>query len=152
MAPLIVMMFAWVVFRLVGGAGVLAAAASWPGSLRLALAAMFVFTASSHFVPRTRPDLIRMVPPGLPKPGLLVTITGVLEFLGAFGLLVPSMVRPAAYALIALLAALFPANIYAARMRLMIAARPAMPLIIRLPLQLFWMGALWWVAHGDGAA
>jgi hypothetical protein len=27
-----------------------------------------------------------------------------------------------------------------------------MPLIIRLPLQLFWMGALWWVAHGDGAA
>jgi len=30
-------------------------------------------------------------------------------------------------------------------MHLQVAGRPATPLVIRLPLQLFWMGALWWV-------
>jgi uncharacterized membrane protein len=43
---------------------------------------MFAFTAISHFYSRTRPDLVRMVPAGLPAPGLLVTITGILELLG----------------------------------------------------------------------
>jgi len=43
------------------------------GALSFALAAMFVFTAVSHFHPRTRPDLIRMVPASLPAPELLVT-------------------------------------------------------------------------------
>jgi uncharacterized membrane protein len=50
--------------------------------------------------------------------------------------------------LIALLIAMFPANVYAARMHLTVVGRPAMRLAIRLPLQLFWIGALWWVARG----
>ena len=50
---------------------------------------MFVFTAVSHFHPRARPDLIRMVPASLPAPAVLVTATGMLELLGAVGLLVP---------------------------------------------------------------
>jgi len=49
--------------------------------------------------------------------------------------------------LIALLIAMFPANIRAARMHLMVAGRPAMALSLRLPLQLFWIGALAWVAR-----
>jgi uncharacterized membrane protein len=151
MVPLIVMVVGWLVFRALGSVG-LEAAASWTAALRFALALMFVFTASSHFHPRTRPELLRMVPPNLPSPGFLVTITGVLEFLGAIGLLVPAVVRLAACALMALLVALFPANIHAARAQLTVAGRPATPLILRLPLQAFWIAALWWVARNWNAS
>jgi len=145
MAPLIVMLAAWLVARWIGLTGVWPQADSWSRALRIALAAMFVFTAVSHFHPRTRPDLVRMVPASLPVPALLVTATGVLEVLGAIGLLVPQALPAAAYGLIALLVAMFPANVHAAREGLMIAGRRATPLLWRLPLQLFWIAALWWV-------
>jgi uncharacterized membrane protein len=139
------MLVGWLIARAIGSADVWPAADSWSGALRIALAAMFVFTAVSHFHPRTRPDLIRMVPASLPAPALLVTATGVLEFIGAIGLLVPQALPAAAYGLIALLMAMFPANIHAAREGLVIAGRRAMPLVWRLPLQVFWIAALWWV-------
>jgi uncharacterized membrane protein len=146
MIPFIVMVVGCVAFRLLGAAGLFPAAGSWPGALRFALALMFVFTGAAHFVPRGRAEMARMVPPRLPQPELLVTITGIFELLGAVGLVVPGLVRASAYGLIALLVALFPANVHAARRRLMVAGRPAMPLALRLPLQLVWIGALWWVA------
>src|SRR5215470_13335756 len=65
MAPLIVMLVGWLVARSIGAVSVWPPADSWSGALRFALAAMFLFTAGSHFHPRTRPDLIRMVPPSL---------------------------------------------------------------------------------------
>jgi uncharacterized membrane protein len=145
MAPLIVMLVGWLVARSIGAAGVWPPANSWTGALRFALAAMFLFTAVSHFHPRTRPDLVRMVPAGLPAPALLVAATGVFEMLGAIGLLVPQALPWAAYGLMALLVAMFPANVHAARQELMVAGRRAMPLPTRLPLQLFWIAALWWV-------
>lgn len=149
MVPLIVMLAAWLGFRVLGSAGLVDAATSWAGALRFGLAAMFLFTALSHFLPRTRPDLVRMVPRLLPKPELLVTVTGILEFAGAVGLLVPALVRPASYCLMALLAAMFPANVHAAQAKLVVAGRPATPLSVRLPLQLFWIAALWWVARAS---
>jgi uncharacterized membrane protein len=145
MAPLIVMLVSWLVARSIGAVSVWPLADSWSGALRFALAAMFAFTAGSHFHPRTRPDLIRMVPTSLPAPALLVTATGVLELIGAIGLLVPRALTGAASALIALLVAMFPANVHAARKELVIAGRRAMPLVWRVPLQLFWIAALWWV-------
>ena len=150
MAPLIVMATAWILFRVLGAAGLLGAAGSWSGALRFALASMFVFTALAHFFPRTRPDLVRMVPSAFPAPGLLVTVTGILELLGAAGLLMPALVRTSAYALMLLLVAMFPANVHAARKKLRVAGRPATRLIIRLPLQLFWIGALAWIARSSG--
>lgn len=146
MAPLVVMIVGWLGFRLLGEMGALSGGDTWTGALRYALAAMFLFTAGSHFAPRTRQDLVRMVPPRLPKPELLVTVTGVLELLGAIGLLLPPFVNLAALALGLLLVAMFPANIYAAQHELTIAGRPATPLALRFPLQLFWVGALWWIA------
>ena len=146
MAPLIVMLAAWIVARMIGMAGLGQQADSWAGALRFALAAMFVFTSIAHFHPRTRPDLVRMVPPGLPAATFLVSATGVLEFVGAVGLVVPGAAAPAAYGLIALLVAMFPANVHAAEAGVAIAGRPATPLIWRLPLQLFWISALCWVA------
>ena len=147
MAPLIVMLVAWVVARVVGSAGVLLRTASWTGALVFAFAALLVFTAFAHFHPRTRRDLIRMVPASLPAPGVLVTVTGLLELLGAIGLLVPQTQAAAAYALALLLVALSPANIHAARAGVVIAGRRATPLVWRLPLQLCWIGALVWVAQ-----
>ena len=149
MIPFIVMVVGCVAFRLLGAVNVLPAAGSWSGALRFALALMFLFTGAAHFFPRGRTEMTRMVPPGLPRPDVLVAVTGIFELLGAAGLLVPGLVRASAYALIALLVALFPANVRAARMHLMVAGRPAMPLAIRLPLQLIWIGALWWVARAE---
>ena len=146
MVPLIVQLVAWAAFWIAGLTGLLQAAATLGGALRFALAVMFVFTAMSHFLRRTRPDLVRMVPAALPAPGLLVSLTGALELTGAIGLLIPRLAWLAALALAALLVALFPANIHAARAGLEIAGRRATKLSLRLPLQLFWIGCLLWVA------
>jgi uncharacterized membrane protein len=148
-APLIVLLLAWLLVRSMGFAGILDQVDSWTGALRFAFAAMFAFTAISHFHPRTRPDLVRMVPSGLPAPGLLVTMTGILELVGAIGLLVPRSAAAAAFALSALLVAMFPANVRAARAGLVVVGRPATPLVWRLPLQLFWIAALLCVARAN---
>jgi uncharacterized membrane protein len=89
---------------------------SWPKAFAVGLAAMFVMTGVAHFVNPLRRDMIAIVPPQLPAPGLLVTITGVLELLGAAGLLYPSTRIAAAACLFLLMLAMFPANVYAARM------------------------------------
>ena len=59
--------------------------------------------------------MISMVPPGLPAPGVLVTITGVLELAGAGGLLWHRTAPLAAACLALLMIAMFPANVHAAR-------------------------------------
>lgn len=89
---------------------------SWPQAVAVGLAVMFVMTGVAHFVPAMRRDMIAIVPPRLPAPGLLVTITGVLELLGAAGLLYPPTRVAAAVCLFVLMLAMFPANVYAARM------------------------------------
>ena len=79
---------------------------------RLLLAIFFVGAGIMHFVV---PDAyLRIVPPPLPEPGLLVVLSGVAEILGGLGLLVPFTRRMAAWVLVVLLFAVFPANIYAA--------------------------------------
>jgi uncharacterized membrane protein len=57
---------------------------------------------------------IRIVPPALPRPDVLVAVSGAAEILGGFGLLIPRLRRPAGYGLALLLIAVFPANIYMA--------------------------------------
>jgi uncharacterized membrane protein len=89
---------------------------SWPQAVAVGLAVMFVMTGVAHFVPAMRRDMIAIVPPRLPTPGLLVTITGVLELLGAAGLLYPPTRVAAAVCLFVLMLVMFPANVYAARM------------------------------------
>ncbi|MDN5860354.1 MAG: DoxX family protein [Pseudonocardia sp.] len=82
-------------------------------ALRWGIAAMFLLTGVAHFV-GMRAELIAMVPPWAPAPGLLVTVTGVLELLGAVGLLVSRTAHWAAAGLTALLVGMFPANIHLA--------------------------------------
>jgi uncharacterized membrane protein len=89
---------------------------SWPKAIAVGLAAMFVMTGVAHFANPLRRDMIAIVPPGLPAPGLLVTVTGVLELAGAVGLLLPATRAAAAVCLLLLMLAMFPANVYATRM------------------------------------
>ena len=78
---------------------------------RYGLAVMFLMTGVSHFI--SIEPMAEMVPPPFP-PVPTVLATGVLEILGAVGLLIPGRSRVAAFCLFAFLLAVFPANIYAA--------------------------------------
>lgn len=84
-----------------------------PTALRGGLAAMFLLTGGAHFV-GMRDELIAMVPPALPAPDLLVTVSGGCELAGALALLWSPAAAPAAAALGLMLLAMFPANVYAA--------------------------------------
>lgn len=147
MAPLIIQALAWASFRVAARFGGWEDAASTVGSLRFALAVMFLFTAASHFIPTTRRDFVAMVPKSLPRADLLVTFTGLLQFGGALGLLASRLAPASALCLAALLVAMIPANIVAALAHLEVAGRPAMSLWLRLPLQAFWIGCLVVVAR-----
>lgn len=139
MAPLIVLV---VLFALLSGLGYtgIPFAFGWWTALRVALAGMFLLTASAHWGKR-RPDLIRMIPPVFPRPELIVTITGIIEILGAAGLLFPARARYAALALSGMLLAVFPANVHAARKQMSIAGSPVPSLLPRTLMQIIFVAA-----------
>jgi len=74
--------------------------------------AFFVFLVPGvgHFV--TPAPFVLIVPPYLPAPELLVAVSGFFEIAGAVGLLIPRLRRAAGSGLIALLIAVYPANIH----------------------------------------
>ncbi len=139
MIPLVVLVVLLVALDLAGRLGV-PFAWGWWTALRLALCGMFLLTASAHWGKR-RLDLVRMVPPVFPRPDLLVTLTGVLEILGALGLLLPYTARLAGLGLCLLLFCLFPANVRAAREKLAIAGRPVPALLPRAAIQVVFVVA-----------
>jgi uncharacterized membrane protein len=106
-------------FRSLGWVGI-SRFATWHVSAAHALAVMLVLTASAHFVPASvsampnHADLARMVPPFVPFPSAMVYATGVLEILGALGLVVGATRGAAVLSLTVLFVLLLPANIYAA--------------------------------------
>ena len=142
---LIVLLISWLAFRGIGAAGV-HAFWSWHDSARYAFAVMFAFTATAHFN-KMKHDLARMIPPYFPKPMLLIYVTGVLELLGAVGLLIPQFRRLAGIGLIALLVGMFVANVNAAQKGVTLRGKPATPLWLRTPMQIFFIALLWWSAR-----
>jgi uncharacterized membrane protein len=113
----------------------------------VAAALFFVAAGVFHFVDPA--FFVRIVPPQLPAPWALVYVSGVFEVLGGVGLLVPATRRFAAYGLIALLVAVFPANVYMAveadRFATELAVSPA-ALYVRLPLQAVFIAWVWWIS------
>jgi len=140
MAPLIALVGGFAVLRLFGFVGVDALDA-WQPALRGGLALMFVTTGVVHFLPSWRRDMIAMIPPSLPRPDLLVTLTGCLELAGAVGLLIAPLAPLAAIALALLMLAMFPANVSAARRGLTLGGKPVTPLPQRTLLQIVFIGA-----------
>jgi uncharacterized membrane protein len=81
--------------------------------IAVAVAAVFYIAAGTlHFV-KPAPYLM-ITPPYIPWPAGMVRISGGLEMLGGIGLLLPATRRAAAWGLVALLIAVFPANVYMA--------------------------------------
>jgi uncharacterized membrane protein len=106
----------------------------------LALGVAFVGAGVNHFVmPRAYE---RIVPPSMKdRAQSLVAVSGVAEIAGGLGVLLPWTRRPAGLGLIALLAAVFPANLYMARTPEDFRKIPRWALYARLPLQPLMM---WW--------
>lgn len=88
-----------------------------------------------------------MVPDAFPRPEQIVTVTGVLEVLGAVGLLVPATRSLAGIGLVLLPVAMFPANVAAARKQVPLRGKPPTPLPLRLILQLVFIGMTWWATQ-----
>lgn len=148
MAVLLTLVLSSLAARIVGWFGV-DYVDSWPRAIAVGLAAMFVMTGVAHFVNPLRADMIAIVPPGLPAPAALVTVTGVLELAGAIGLLLPATRVAAAACLLLLMLAMFPANVYAARM-----PNPPASMTSRLPvrsaIEVVFLAAAVIVAVGGG--
>jgi uncharacterized membrane protein len=150
MAVVVVLFVSTLLFRALGALGV-EALGSWHDAARWGLSVMLLVTASAHFN-RMRRDLVAMVPPSFPKPELAVTATGILELLAAAGIQVPETRRLVGLGLMLLMAAMFPANVSAARRGVTLAGKPVTPLWLRLPMQVLFIGVAWWTTQTAGAA
>jgi uncharacterized membrane protein len=110
-----------------------------------ALAIAMVGIGVLHFV-RPKP-FVRIVPKYLPAPLALVYISGFFEILGGLGLLVPATRPWAAWGLIALYIAVFPANIYMLTHNISLDPKKPIPrwaLWLRLPFQLLFIVWAYW--------
>ena len=77
---------------------------------KVAFAALFILGGIGHFV--ATDAYMKVMPPGLPGHRALVLLSGVFEVALGLLLLVPRASRLAAWGLIALLIAVFPANVF----------------------------------------
>lgn len=139
MAPVFVLLVVTGIARLIGALGV-TPLDSWSTATAIGLAAMFLMTGLTHFPQRRREGLVAIVPPRLPKPELIVKATGILELLGAVGVLIPATRTAAAICLALLLLVMYPANVYAARESRHPAA-PHTPIVPRTAFQLIFLAA-----------
>jgi uncharacterized membrane protein len=113
------------------------------------LGLIFVGAGLNHFaMPR---PYRRIVPPGIGDPATLVVVSGVAEVAGGLGVLAPHTRRLAGLGLIALLVAVFPANLHMARNPHEFHRIPRWALYARLPLQPLMMWWVWRTTHGAPA-
>jgi uncharacterized membrane protein len=118
--------------------------------LKVVLAALMVFAGVMHFV--TPEPFVKIVPAQLPSPLALVYISGVFEILGGLGLLIRRTQRLAAWGLVALYVAVFPANINMAIHQISFDDAhpvPAAALWLRLPLQAVLIAWAWWLSRPE---
>ena len=87
---------------------------------------------------------MRIVPPWVPWPRETVLATGVLELLGAAGLLLRRTRRLAGWGLAGLTIAVTPANVFMLRHAELFPAVPVWLLVARLPLQAALLALILW--------
>jgi uncharacterized membrane protein len=84
----------------------------WKKLVLLGLAAFFINVGVDHFV---NPDFyLNIMPPSFPLHAEAVYISGFFEVVGGISLLIPRLRKIAGWGLVALLIAVYPANIYMA--------------------------------------
>ena len=114
---------------------------------RIFVFAWFFFGGIGHFV-FTDVEM-KIVPPWLPEPRLLVRVSGVFELLGAIGVLIPRLRRFAGWGLILLTLAVTPANVYMWQRPDLFPQIPFWALTLRLPLQLVLLGGIAWATRSS---
>jgi uncharacterized membrane protein len=108
----------------------------------VAAAVFYIVAGALHFI-KPAPYL-RIMPQYVPWHPAMVGISGAFEILGGLGLLVPSTRGAAAWGLVVLLVAVFPANVYMALHPVEAGAASIAPVLRwgRLPIQAV---LIWWL-------
>ena len=112
--------------------------------LRWILGLFMILAGTMHFI---QPEsFTRIVPSYLPWPIALVYVSGFFEICGGLGLQIPRLRKLAAWGLVVLFFAVFPANINMAVHQISFGttATPEFFLWLRLPLQLVLIIWAWW--------
>lgn len=114
------------------------------------LSLFFVLAGANHFL---NPDFyVEMMPPYLPAHLELVYLSGLLESLGGAAVLAPTVRARSGWALVALLIAVFPANLHMALNPELFPDMSSAALYLRLPLQIPLIGWAYWATRPDRAA
>ncbi len=111
-------------------------------ALLVLLALFFIGAGVMHFV---SPEFyLQLMPPYLPWHLALVYISGVAEIVLGVGVLIPAFRVWAAWGLIALLVAVFPANLHVAINEISINGADVVWNWVRLPFQGLFIAWAWW--------
>jgi uncharacterized membrane protein len=119
--------------------------------LRVVLAIAIITVGTLHFAKPA--PFVKIMPPPLPYPLELVYISGFFEILGGIGLLIPFVSVAAAWGLVALFIAVFPANINMTLNDIELEGIPHNPALYwgRLPLQAVLIAWAWWYTRNPEA-
>jgi uncharacterized membrane protein len=115
--------------------------------LRWILGVAFILAGANHFI---NPDFyVKIMPPYLPWHLFLVYLSGVFEIVLGIMLLIPKTQKLAAWGLILLLIAVFPANIHMAMNTELYPDLNPTLIYLRLPLQFVAMAWAYWFTRED---
>lgn len=115
--------------------------------LKYLLAFGFVLAGINHFI--NADFYLKMMPPYLPAHLFLIYLSGIFQIALGILLLVPKFTKFAAWGLIALLIAVFPANIYMAMNSQVFAEFSQTTLLLRLPVQIVLIAWAFWFTRSD---
>jgi uncharacterized membrane protein len=116
-------------------------------AMKILMALLFIALGINHFY---NPDIyLRIMPPYLPWPMFLQYLAGFFEFVLGVLLLFPKYTRLAAWGLIALLIAVYPANIHMAVNNHLYPDLPMWFHWVRLPLQFVLIAWAWWFTREE---
>jgi uncharacterized membrane protein len=107
--------------------------------VRLLMGCLYVGAGVGHFVATRMYE--RIMPDYLPRHHELVLLSGLAEIAGGVGVLVPQTRRAAAWGIVLMLVAVFPANVWMVQHPERFPGVPMWAMWLRLPLQ---VPLIWW--------
>jgi uncharacterized membrane protein len=118
---------------------------------RIGVALVFAFTGVGHFIKTSA--MAKMLPARVPIRVPLIYASGVFELLATVAILIPPVSRQTGIVLCIFLLLILPSNIYAAFQKVDFGGHAAGPiyLLVRVPLQFFLIGWIYWFAIKQAA-